>query len=287
MRRITYNVRVYKTRTYHGVNVTTYYVRWMVDGREWTEPFRNVAQADSFRSELVSAARKGESFSVETGRPASWERDEPEPEAPGPSWYEFARSYAAAKWPYVAPNHRRGIAEALIDATEVLMRLDSGKPESDLLRRALREWTFSALASDAKQPPSDIEPAVRWLEQHTVRLADLAGDEGATLSRRILDRISRKKDGLLAAANTANRKRMVINNAMEYACEIRALPFNPLKQVKWAKPRTLRTVDPVLLSTAARRGVSSPPLGHRGGAVAAWSHSSAACITRHCGPRKP
>ncbi|GIH62541.1 hypothetical protein [Microbispora siamensis] len=37
---------------------------------------------------------------------------------------------------------------------------------------------------------------------------------------------------------------MVLNNAMEYAREIGALPGNPLKAVKWTKPRTLSTVDP-------------------------------------------
>ena len=71
----------------------------------------------------------------------------------------------------------------------------------------------------------------------------------------MLDRISRKQDGAVAAANTANRKRMVLSNAMDYACEIGALPSNPLKQVKWTKPRTLRTVDPtvVINSSQARR----------------------------------
>jgi integrase len=59
----------------------------------------------------------------------------------------------------------------------------------------------------------------------------------------------------VAAANTANRKRMVLGNAMEYACEIGGLPSNPLKRVKWTKPRTLRTVDPgvVINSAQARR----------------------------------
>lgn len=40
------------------------------------------------------------------------------------------------------------------------------------------------------------------------------------------------------------RKRIVINNAMEYAREIGALPVNPLKSVRWARPRTLSAVDP-------------------------------------------
>ena len=58
MQGITYNVRIYKTKVYNGKKVTTHYARWMVDGREWKEPFRNAAQADSFRSSLLTAAAK-------------------------------------------------------------------------------------------------------------------------------------------------------------------------------------------------------------------------------------
>ncbi len=78
---------------------------------------------------------------------------------------------------------------------------------------------------------------------------------GAMLARAILARISQTKDGAPAAANTANRKRMVLGNAMEYACVTGALPANPLKTVKWTKPRTLTTVDPrvVINSEQARR----------------------------------
>jgi hypothetical protein len=48
---------------------------------------------------------------------------------------------------------------------------------------------------------------------------------------------------------------MVLNNAMEYAAEIDALTQNPLKFVKWTKPRTLTTVDPrvVINADQARR----------------------------------
>src|ERR1039457_6029393 len=111
----TYNVRLYKTVVYKGTKVTTYYVRWKVGDHEWREPFRTAAQSDSFRSELLTAARKGEAFSIATGRPVSWKRDEPD--EPGMSWYEFVCSYTAMKWPYAAPNHRRSIAEALTDVT--------------------------------------------------------------------------------------------------------------------------------------------------------------------------
>jgi hypothetical protein len=53
MEDITYNVRIYKTEVYRGKRVTTYYVRWKVGGRERREPFRQSAQADSFRSSLI------------------------------------------------------------------------------------------------------------------------------------------------------------------------------------------------------------------------------------------
>jgi site-specific recombinase XerC len=42
---------------------------------------------------------------------------------------------------------------------------------------------------------------------------------------------------------------------MQYAIEVGALPANPLKAVKWSRPRTLKTVDPrtVVNSDQARR----------------------------------
>jgi hypothetical protein len=89
MEATTYNVRIWATKIYKGTKVTTYYVRWIVEGREWKEPFRNIAQADSFRSTLVTAARNGEAFGIATGRPITWQRTSSEM-----SWYEFACKYA-------------------------------------------------------------------------------------------------------------------------------------------------------------------------------------------------
>ena len=57
-----------------AVHVSTYKVRWKVGGRLWKEGFRTAAQADSFRSALLTAARRGEVFRLATGRPTAWER---------------------------------------------------------------------------------------------------------------------------------------------------------------------------------------------------------------------
>jgi integrase len=109
---------------------------------------------------------------------------------------------------------------------------------------------------------------IKWLEAATIPVADLIGPSaGAIRSRALLDRISKKQDGTLAAANTANRKRAVLNNAMQYAIEMNVLPVNPLKSVKWTRPRTLKTVDPraVVNADQARRFLASvTELGPRG-----------------------
>lgn len=113
------------------------------------------------------------------------------------------------------------------------------------IRRALRSWAYSERLKGNAQPPGELAAVIRWLEAATIPVAELAQPgTGAARTRALLDRISRKQDGSPAAANTANRKRMVLGNAMEYACETGVLPVNPIKRVKWIKPRTLRTVDP-------------------------------------------
>ena len=112
-----YDVRVWKTKVYNGQRGTTYYVRWTVDGREWTEPFKGKALADSFRSDIVSAARRGEAFDVATGRPVSMRRA-----ALDMSWYRLACAFVDMKWPRVAATTRRTHAEALTAVTRAVHR---------------------------------------------------------------------------------------------------------------------------------------------------------------------
>jgi site-specific recombinase XerD len=247
----TYDVRVYRTDVYKGAKVTTYRVRWKTGHQLWREGFRNAALADSFRSSLLTAARKGEPFSLTTGQPVSWSRDESTL-----TWYDLTLDYTAAKWPYAAPNHRKSIAEALTDATEAMLANDNPPYQIEDIRRALRTWAFSDRLRGATEPPEDLAAIVRWLQDATLPVADLGRPgTGATRCRMLLSRLSRKQDGTAAAANTANRKRAVLNNLMQYAVEVGALPANPLKAIKWTRPRTLKTVDPrtVVNSDQARR----------------------------------
>jgi cell division inhibitor SulA len=87
-----YDVKVWKIETYRGSRTTSYRVRWLVAGRMHRETLRTAALADAFRSELVQAARRGEAFGIESGRPVSMERAERQV-----SWFDFAREYAVMK----------------------------------------------------------------------------------------------------------------------------------------------------------------------------------------------
>ena len=112
----TYDVRVYKTEAYRGARVSSYRVRWKTAGQDWRRTFRNKAQADVFRGELLAAARKGEAFSQETGEPVSWRRADR-----GTSWYDFACAYVDMKWKTAAAKYRRAIAQALAAATPPML----------------------------------------------------------------------------------------------------------------------------------------------------------------------
>ena len=243
---LTYDVRVRGVERRRGVKgtITSYRLAWRVEERLWKATFSTKAQADAFRAELLTAARNGEPFLVETGRPLAWA-----PRAELMTWYEFTLAYTDAKWPHISPNHRRGIAEALTDATEAVLTRANG-PASGELRAALR-WSYSNRIRDDADPPAAIQAAVAWLATHTVRMDKFKErTTGASLARAMLTRISQTMQGTRAAANTANRKRMVLNNAMGYACEIGLLTDNPLHYVKWTRPRTKTAVDPrVVINT--------------------------------------
>ncbi|PRX99650.1 tyrosine-type recombinase/integrase [Allonocardiopsis opalescens] len=260
MKDTTYKVRVWQIETYTGKKGNTYSVRWIVAGKRWRETFANSTQADGFRSELVTAQRQGEAFSLVTGRPVSWQRDEDVMR-----WYAFMLAYADMKWPHVSPNHRRSIAEALTDATEVLVHGGSSPPSREALRAALREWAFSTRIRDKEPLPDEHAHAIRWLTNNTVFMHELTeAGSGPRLVRSVLTRISSKQDGTSAAANTANRKRMVINNAMEYAQEINVLTANPLKAVKWTRQRTAKSVNPAVVINSRQAKALLAAVGEQG-----------------------
>jgi hypothetical protein len=237
---MTYDARVYKTEVYKGSEVTTYKVRWKVGGRLRKEGFRTAAQADSFRSALLTAARKGEAFSLATGRPTPWEQKKADT-----TWYDFACAYVDMKWKQASAKYRKDIARALMAATPAMLTMARGRPDDASIRRALVRWGFNT--KQRSEPPVDVAEVLAWVARNSAPVSALA--EAAT-ARRMLDQATGRLDGRNAAASTARRNRAILANAMDYAVELGLLDTNPIRALKWTAPKVSGQVD--------RRSVVNP-----------------------------
>jgi len=102
-----FDVRVFAIRRRPGRRV--FEVRWRVADRDKSRLFMTRALADSYRAELISAARRGLEFDSATGKPAAWAAPEPVTV----TWYEHAVAYAEMKWPHLAPHSRASLTRWL------------------------------------------------------------------------------------------------------------------------------------------------------------------------------
>ncbi|MGH3692521.1 MAG: tyrosine-type recombinase/integrase [Pseudonocardiaceae bacterium] len=239
----TYAVSIWKITEYEGKRRKTHNVRWKVGKQEFRVPFKTYALADSFRSELVTAAKKGEPFDTATGRPGSARRADTNTD-----WFTFAGEYVAIKWPDASPEHRRGIAEALTNITAAMLASGRNKPDDRVLRRACKAAFNLNLRESA--PDDETTVALRWLERNTSPVSDLASPD---ILRAVIKAISSTLDGRPAASSTTRRKRMTLRNALDFAVERRLLTVNPLNEVKPStktKASGLRQID--------RRSVVNP-----------------------------
>jgi hypothetical protein len=211
-----------------------------VAARRFKEPFRTAALADSFRAELVTAARKGEAFRTLDGRPVSTSRGEADM-----PWFDFACKYVDMRWPRVAATTRRTHAEAMTAITAEMLANRRGMPDPAALRGALSSWAFNTVKRD--ECPDDVRATLQWARSHSLPVSSLR--DPATL-RRVLDALTLRLDGRPAAAMAVRRKRSVLSTSLEYAVELTLLDANPIPVLKWSPPATSTTVD--------RRRVASP-----------------------------
>ncbi|WP_263168123.1 tyrosine-type recombinase/integrase [Streptomyces sp. SCSIO ZS0520] len=238
----TYDVRVWSVRR-RASKSAPFQVRWIVAGEEFQEPFRTKTLAEARRSALVSATSRGEAFDTETGLPVSELRL-----LNRTTWYAHARDYASLKWPTAAAKHRASIAESLTIATLALCPSGRGRPESELLRRALYQWAFNA-GRHAEEPPAEEARALTWVEKNSPAMTEL---DSAKRMRAVLDELAKKKDGKAAAANTVRRRRAVLSNCLRIAVERELLPGNPLHRVHWETPKAVEELDERSVATPAQ-----------------------------------
>ncbi|MER5466155.1 site-specific integrase [Streptomyces sp. NPDC002668] len=230
----TFDVRIHKILTYKGKRKTTHTVRWVVAGKPHRETFGTSALADSFRSELVSATRRGEAFSLTTGRPVSHQSG-----ASTVNWYTFALQFTEAQWHRTSGNSRKNVAKALMTTTMAMLRtpLPSRFAPVDV-RTALREFAFNS--NRRNEAPPEVSTILRWVERNT---ESMAAWEDPRKVDDVLLVLATKLDGSIAAASSIKRNRRILNVAMEYAVKHGTLRSNPLPKGRGTTPKTSSAVD--------------------------------------------
>ncbi|MEU7051289.1 tyrosine-type recombinase/integrase [Streptomyces eurythermus] len=213
-----------------------YQVRWKVDTRPHAESFLTLGLAESRRAQLITAAREGEPFDVDSGMPKSMvvkERDI--------SWYEHARNYIGMKWDHSPGSTRRTLAEAMATVTPVFVKDAKGMPDAKVVRQALYGWAFNKNRWN-EEPPADVAKVLEWFQRKSLPTSALSD---LPLMRAALNAVSLKLDGKTAAAGTISRKRAIFYNALEFAVESELLADNPLVRLKWKAPeQVVEEVDP-------------------------------------------
>lgn len=257
--RTSFDVRIWKVETLRKPTGVRYRVRWVVAGRSRSRTFNTRALADSTRAELVSAARRGEAFDVETGQPTS--------QLPGAgedlSWWDWTLTYIDAKWPTLAPNSRRSLVEGLVDATIALLDPGSrGRPGDALLRAAMWQWAYRPPRRGTDGPPEGLAAAAGWLARNTRPLRDL---NDAAVARAALQALATRKDGAPAAPTTVARKRAVLYNVLELAVEHEHFPANPLDRIKWMPPKVNPGYDPRAVVSPTQARALLDAVGHLAG----------------------
>jgi integrase len=215
-------------------------VRWRAAGRSRSKSFITRKLPDSYRAELVRAARMGLEFDPLTGEPTEW--NVPEPAVV--TWYEAAAAYAVMKWPSLAAHSRASVAEALATVTPVLTLPDArGRPGPRELRTALYQHAFNP--ARPAEPGTAAAQILTWAQQASLPVSCLS--EPAVL-RTALEALTFRLDGRRAATNTVIRKRAVLHGALGHAAETGLLPANPLDNLGWRVPQSSVALDPAVVA---------------------------------------
>jgi integrase len=195
-------------------------VRWVVDGGQFGESFINVTLADAFRSQLVTAARKGEAFDIESGLPRSLLRkrlDVP--------FLEHAREFAAREWKTAAATSRASMLDMLVRAVPAVTADAPGRPDPAVLRRTLAKHLNQG--GNAGELDAAEERALAWLQKASRPVSAL--EDGAVVCD-VLDALAVNLDGQAAAPGYFSRMRRSLHKMLAYAVRRKRLDKNPVSK---------------------------------------------------------
>ncbi|MER5992784.1 hypothetical protein [Streptomyces viridosporus] len=168
-------------------------------GERWDGGSAVADMAGEFGAQLVRAIRAG----LAQGPSAAQEPQK----LSQLTWYAFATQYARAHWPGRAAKTRDEISDALTTVTLAMCWDLRGRPNEQLLRRALRHWAFVMPRLGDPTPPPQDRLALQWVANASRPLVDLYDP---VLARDVLELLRRKQDGGEAAVETMRRKRKVL-----------------------------------------------------------------------------
>jgi integrase len=259
-----YDVRFWKIEVRKNRR-TPYRVRWTVAGQQFSDSFLTMALAESFRAQLIGAARKGEGFDPEVGLPESMVR-----KLRDVSFFEHAMEFTASAWGSSAAKSRVSVVETLSRVVPVAVRDLAGAPEPSVLRGALRKKLNQG--GHAGALTGDEASAIAWLGKASRPVS--AFEDAATVCD-VLDALAVNLDGRPAAPEYFSRRRRVLHKVLGYAVRRKRLTKNPLSKNNlpegWTRPEAPDdAVDP--------RSVGTPALV--AGMLAACSY-----VGRRQGPR--
>jgi len=231
-----YEVRIWGILTRQRAKGTTYQVRWVVGKRTHSADFATKALADSRRSELLLAQRRGEAFDDESGLPESEKRQL----AADVVWYDHAVAFLDMKWPALEAGSRRALATSLATVTLALVADPDRMPDYDRAFTALVNWSFNLFARQAGEPPAEFAASIEWVRNHSLPIAALRDPRTVRIA---YNATTTSPSGKQYAANTYKNKLKGLNGAIKYAVELDLLDRNPLDRISTPPPRSFNLVD--------------------------------------------
>ena len=199
------------------------------------------ALADSYRAELVRAARRGLAFTPATGSLKYGPR-----RAEAVTWYRRAVAYAEMKWPHLAAHSRASLADALATITPLVPGTPAvGRPGG----------SYAPPCTGMPLTPAALRPSWAGHGQRAgLRRAAFPCRSASSPTRRHPGRAGRAVHpaGRLPCRGEHDRTQAGgVHGALGYAVELGLLPANPADLVRWRAPRAAAAIIPAV--------VASPP----------------------------
>lgn len=208
------SVARHKSRKYEAKR-KPWELRWHVGKAQRQERFRYKQEAEAFRIALEQAVLRQETFNTTTGRPLSWD-------VQNPTFCEWAKQYVSRNSPHWAPRTLRSNVDSILLGVVAFRRADAPKVNEED-RTALRQWLKGAVETCP-------ENVARW----SLHLSDCT--KAVCGSVRAAVRLNLVGDPL--AASTAQRNTTQIGAVFNEAVDDGLIATSPWERERRNKKKT-------------------------------------------------